>query len=59
MNIDYRIKEFEDKKDLLPYLGELIEQINSNKISNANCKMTDEEKFLKELKCKKKKRKRI
>ena len=53
MNIDYRIKEFEDKKDLLPYLGELIEQINSNKISNTNIKMTDEEKILKELKCKK------
>ena len=53
MNIDYRIKEFEDKKDLLPYLKELIEQINSNKISNVNNNMTDEEKILKELKCKK------
>ena len=35
MNLGYRIKEFEDKNDLLPYLNELLEQINNKKFLNS------------------------
>ena len=50
MNIEYRIKEFEDKKDLLPYLNELIQLINNNKkipndLTNGQEKLENELKY--------------
>ena len=51
MNLGYRIKEFEDKNDLLIYLNGFISEINN--IKNKNFKINDEEKLENILKYKK------
>ena len=51
MNLEYRIKEFEDKNDLLPYLNEFVDKINCNK-NMVGDNYTQEEKYENELKYK-------
>ena len=51
MNLEYRIKEFEDKNDLLLYLIELIDKINN--IKSNNFSINEEEKLENILKYKK------